>query len=52
MAADVLAEGEGPVARSPGSDLDALVSRLVDALEDRVLQELERRGRRGTPGVF
>jgi hypothetical protein len=29
-----------------------LITQIVDALEERVIAELERRGRRHNPGVF
>jgi len=37
--------------RTPADDGE-LFERLVDALEQRVLDELERRGHRHSPGVF
>jgi hypothetical protein len=57
------ARGTGPTAgqqrlsepqqpeRTPADDGE-LFERLVDALEQRVLDELERRGHRHAPGVF
>lgn len=35
-----------------GPDLDEIVDRVVARIEQRVVDELERRGRRFTPGVF
>ena len=35
-----------------GPDLDEIVDRVVAKIEQRVVDELERRGRRFTPGVF
>ena len=32
--------------------MDELVDRVVERIEGRVVEELERRGRRGLPGVF
>jgi hypothetical protein len=40
--------GEGTVAER----LDALVDRVVERIESRVVDELERRGRRHSRGVF
>jgi hypothetical protein len=34
------------------TELDKMVDRVVEALEQRVIDELERRGRRHHPGVF
>jgi hypothetical protein len=34
------------------TDLDALVDKIVDKIERRVVDELDRRGRRDVPGVF
>ena len=44
----------GSVAASmvQGPDDGELFDRIVDALEERVIAELERRGRRHFPGVF
>jgi hypothetical protein len=36
----------------PRDQLDELVDEVVDRIEQRVVDELERRGRRLTPGAF
>ena len=43
--------GSSAPERTPADDGE-LFERLVDALEQRVLDELERRGHRHAPGVF
>jgi len=43
--------GETEVA-NPTLDLDELVDKVIDRIEQRVIDELERRGRRQYPGVF
>jgi hypothetical protein len=32
--------------------MNELIERIIEAIEDRVIDELERRGRRHNPGVF
>ncbi len=45
--------GERRLARELATeDLDELVDLVVERIEQRVLDELERRGRRGIPGIF
>jgi hypothetical protein len=39
-------------ADASGPDLDELVDKVVEAIEQRVIDELERRGRRNLPEVF
>ncbi|NED93726.1 hypothetical protein G1H11_00165 [Phytoactinopolyspora alkaliphila] len=47
-----------PAPTSPGEsvlgsdDLESIVERVIERIEQRVLDELERRGRRGMPGVL
>jgi hypothetical protein len=41
-----------PYADAPGARLDELVDLVVERIEQRVIDELERRGRRGLPGAF
>ena len=42
---------DAPTALS-ASDLDEIVERVVNKIEHRVVDELERRGRHYSPGVF
>ncbi|MGH8962010.1 MAG: hypothetical protein ACRDWT_12620, partial [Jatrophihabitantaceae bacterium] len=42
----------GPSARSTGRQLDELADLVIERIEQRVIDELERRGRRGVPGAF
>ncbi|HEY2044569.1 MAG TPA: hypothetical protein VGH11_17970 [Jatrophihabitans sp.] len=45
--------GTDPLAQgSKAADLDELVDRVVARIEQRVVDELERRGRRHNPGAF
>ncbi|HEY2811887.1 MAG TPA: DUF4157 domain-containing protein [Acidimicrobiales bacterium] len=37
---------------SEGPPMNELIERIIEAIEDRVIDELERRGRRHNPGVF
>lgn len=46
------AEGQRIAEALTSREWDELVDVIVDRLEDRVLDELARRGRRFTPGVF
>jgi hypothetical protein len=43
-----------PPQHEPAAEYDQaeLIDRIVDAIEQRVIDELERRGRRHHPGVF
>jgi hypothetical protein len=41
--------GESPFTRE---QMDEIVDEVVDRIEQRVIDELERRGRRADPGVF
>ena len=50
-AAQVVGEQSMDVSRMPMRDFQRLVDAVVDAVEQRVIDELERRGRRN-PGVF
>ena len=45
-------QSTGESAPTHSTDDGELFDRIVDALEDRVIAELERRGRRHSPGVF
>ena len=45
-----LDEGVSPAMRA--RDFDELIDRIVAKLEHRILEDLERRGRRGIPEVF
>lgn len=42
----------GALTASTGPIRSELIAQIVDAIEDRVIAELERRGRRHNPGVF
>ena len=44
----------GPVGADaiPARQLEEIVDKVVEKIEQRVINELERRGRRHTPGVF
>ena len=43
---------QGALTASTGPIRSELIAQIVDAIEDRVIAELERRGRRHNPGVF
>lgn len=43
-------DGASPAMRA--RDFDELIDRIVAKLEHRILEDLERRGRRSIPGVF
>jgi hypothetical protein len=40
------------VGSSIAPSTNELIERIIEAIEDRVIDELERRGRRFNPGVF
>jgi hypothetical protein len=45
-------DGQLPTEQSPTVVTSEMIEWIVDAVEERVLEELERRGRRFNPGVF
>jgi len=52
MVFGIASENSASLEVSSGPVRSELISQIVDALEERVIAELERRGRRHNPGVF